>query len=70
MIDFLLVVKKWREKSKGNSFAAKTICGVEDKYREILRIGMEANPPPLDHPGKKKRGRKKKSKPLNLLERL
>ena len=70
MIDFLLEVKERREKSKGNSFAAKTIRGFEDRYREILRIGIEANPPPPDPPGKKKRGRKKKSKPLNLLERL
>ena len=71
MIDFLLEVKQRRDKSKAKSFAAKTIIGFEHRYREILKMGMEANPaPPQDPPGKKKRGRKKKSKPLNLLERL
>ena len=33
-------------------------------------MGMEANPPPAETTGKKKRGRKKKSKVRNLLERL
>ena len=33
-------------------------------------MGMEANPPPAEKSGKKKRGRKKKSKVRNLLERL
>ena len=70
LIDLLLEIKERREKSKGNSFAAKTILGFEEKYREILKTGMEVNPPPVDPPQKKKRGRKKKSKPLNLLERL
>ena len=31
---------------------------------------MRANPPPVEHGTKKKRGRKKKSDALNLLERL
>ena len=70
MIAFLLEVKERKEKSKAKSFAGKTIRGFEDRYREILKMGLEANPPPADPPGKKKRGRKKKSKPLNLLERL
>jgi len=70
MSDFLLEVKQRREKSKGMRFAGKTIAGFEDRYREILQMGIEANPPPPDPPGKKKRGRQKKSKPMNLLERL
>mgnify|MGYP001231814471 CR=1 FL=1 len=70
MIDFLLDVKERRDKSKGKSFAGKTIAGFEQRYREILKMGMEANPPPPDPPGKRKRGPKKKSKPLNLVERL
>ncbi len=70
MIDFLLEVKQKRDKSKGKKFAAKTIQGFEQRYRRILEMGMEANPPPAETPGKKKRGRKKKSKVRNLLERL
>ena len=70
MIDFLLEVKARRDKSNGKSFAGKTIAGFELRYREILNMGMKENPPPAEPPGKRKRGRKKKSKPLNLLERL
>jgi len=70
MIDFLLEVKNKREKSKGKRFAAKMFQGFEQRYRRILEMGMEANPPPAEKSGKKKRGRKKKSKVRNLLERL
>ena len=70
MIDFLLEVKNKREKSKGKRFSAKTLDGFEQGYRRILEMGLEANPPPAEKSGKKKRGRKKKSKVQNLLERL
>ena len=70
MIEFLLEVKQKREKSKGKRFASRTINEFEQGYRRILEMGMEANPPPAETPGKKKRGRKKKSKVRNLLERL
>jgi transposase len=39
-------------------------------YQIILDDGFEENPPPPDHLTCKKRGRKKRSKPLNLLRRL
>ncbi|MFA5397223.1 MAG: IS66 family transposase [Methanogenium sp.] len=42
----------------------------EKAYRSILDEGFEENPPPSDHPTCKKRGRKKRSKPSNLLRRL
>jgi len=70
MIDFLLEIKERKEKSKGWSFSRKTITSFEHRYREIVQEGLEANPPPAEAPGKKRRGRKKKSKPLNLVERL
>jgi len=70
MIDLLLEIKERRDKSTGKRFSRKTIVSYEDQYREILKVGMEANPLSPEAPGKKKHGRKKKSKPRNLLERL
>ena len=57
-------VKNKREKSKGKRFASRTINKFEQGYRRILKMGMEANPPPAVTTGKKK------SKVRNLLERL
>ncbi len=70
LIDFLLEVKNKREKSKGKRFAAETFQVFEQRYRRIPEMGMEANSLPAEKSGKKKRGRKKKSKVRNLLERL
>ncbi|KAF1073193.1 hypothetical protein MKMG_02256 [Methanogenium sp. MK-MG] len=42
----------------------------ERAYQNILDEGFGENPPPLDHLTCKKRGRKKRSKPSNLLRRL
>ena len=42
----------------------------EKIYQSILDEGFEENPPPSDHLTCKKRGRKKRSKPFNLLRRL
>jgi transposase len=69
MMEFLLEVKGKREKSKGQRFASKTIRGFEQHYRKILTMGLEAHPPPLETVNRK-RGRKKKSKAANLLDRL
>ena len=69
MIEFLLEVKEKKEKSTGRRFSAKRIQEIERRYREIVAMGMAANPPPVEE-GKKKRGRKKKSKAANLLARL
>ena len=68
MIDLLLEVKEKRERSRANRFASKTIQEFEERYRDIVAMGMAANPPPTERT--KKRGRKKKSKAANLLERL
>jgi transposase len=69
MIEFLLEVKEKKEKSKGQQFSVRRIQEFERRYREIVAMGMAANPPPAEE-GKKKRGRKKKSKAANLLGRL
>jgi transposase len=41
----------------------------DSRYDELLKKGYGANPPP-DEPPPKKRGRKKQTKPQNLLDRL
>jgi transposase len=69
MIEFLLEVKEKKEKSKGQRFSVRRIQEFERRYRDIVAMGMAANPPPAEE-GKKKRGRKKKSKAANLLDRL
>jgi len=69
MMEFLLEVKEKKEKSTRQRFSAKRIQEFERRYREIVAMGMAANPPPAEQ-GKKKRGRKKKSKAANLLDRL
>jgi len=68
----LLEVKGKKEKSKREGFDRQTIRRYEERYRRIIAAGMRANPPPVDieEGTKKKRGRKKKSDALNLLDRL
>jgi len=46
------------------------IHAFEVLYQQIIDAGYAENPLPEEPPGKKKRGRRKKSKPRNLLERL
>ena len=70
MIDFLLEVKEEKERSEQEAFDRQTIKGYEERYRRIIAAGMLANPPPVEKETKKKRGRKKKSDALNLLDRL
>ncbi len=71
LIDFLCAVKEDVEKAadKGNLIKSALMKKHEIKYKRILSEGFKNNPPP--EPDKvKRRGRKKKSKTLNLLERL
>ena len=70
MIDFLLEVKNEVDKAQGVSFDSTTVKQFEDRYKRIVGEVMKANPPPEVNEGEKKRGRKKKSKARNLLERL
>jgi transposase len=69
MIDLLRQIKKRRESCSGDSFSEKELAEFERAYRSIVQEGLQANPPP-EPLEEKRRGRVKKSKPRNLLERL
>jgi transposase len=67
MIELLVEIKDRRERSTSTRFSPATIRTYLARYRAILESGLNLNPGP-EPTGK--RGRVKKSKPLNLLERL
>ena len=69
MIDFLLEVKNVTEGIRKKQLDLKIMTLFERKYRRILNEGLRINPLP-EHTKQKKRGRKKKGKVRNLLERL
>jgi len=71
MIEFLCEVKGEVEKVKEKGKLLDTVLMKRyvRKYKMILKEGFNINPPPQSEKVKK-RGRKKKSKTLNLLERL
>jgi transposase len=73
MIDCLLEIKDAVAAAKQTSdhLPENQIQALEARYQKILDEGYARNPlPPLPPNAKKKRGRRKKSKPRNLLERL
>lgn len=72
MIDCLLDMKTAVEKARGhaNALPVQQVAAFLDRYQNILDCGTVQNPLPTARPGKKKRGRPKKSKPRNLIERL
>jgi transposase len=72
MIDCLLAIKETVEKARNTTdhLPQEQIRQFEARYQRILDEGYAQNPLPQRPPGKKKRGRQKKSKPRNLLERL
>ena len=73
MIDCLLDIKKAVDETKvaADSLSEKQICKFEGRYEEILKEGYVENPLPKELTStKKKRGKRKKSKARNLLERL
>jgi len=51
------------------TLSSERIAFFEQRYDEIIQLGLKANPPPEDPPPKK-RGRTKQSPPKNLLDRL
>ena len=71
MIDCLLEIKESVERAalKGKLITSSLMRQYEKKYNGILRQGSRMNPPPKADMIKK-RGRKKKTKTLNLLFRL
>ena len=73
MIDCLLDIKDAIDQARQtvDRLDKKQIRDFETRYQQILDEGYAQNPlPPLPPNAKKKRGRRKKSKPRNLLERL
>ena len=73
MIDCLLDIKAAVALAKltMDHLTEAQIQGFEARYKSILNEGYAVNPLPiLPAPAEKKRGRRKKTKPRNLLERL
>lgn len=73
MADLLLVIKGCVDETRetSDSLMAEQIKDFETMYDYITKMGLEENPPPLDFDIKpKKRGRKKQTKPKNLLDRF
>jgi len=72
MIRFLVEAKELVEKAKAKGrtkLAEKIEEELKNRYRQLIGQGMKKNPPPVVG-GEKKRGRVKKSKGRNLVERL
>jgi len=73
MIDCLLDIKDAVDQARETTdhLPENQILEFETRYQKILDDGYTQNPlPPLPAQAKKKRGRRKKTKPRNLLERL
>lgn len=72
MIDCLLHIKKAVDEAKisTHTLFKEQIRKFEERYQKILDKGYDENPLPKIKSNKKKRGRPKKSKARNLLERL
>ena len=69
----LLVIKDCVDETRetSDSLTPEQIKDFETMYDYITKMGLEENPPPLDLDTKpKKRGRKKQTKPKNLLDRF
>lgn len=59
-----------RAKERGQAqLAAATLNKIKQRYRKVVLAGMRANPPPPSE-AERRRGRKKRTKARNLLERL
>lgn len=69
MIDLLNEINQVVTKA-GGAIDKVTADHYREKYRHILKKGEKESPPPIQDPKRKKRGRIKKEKHRNLLERL
>lgn len=73
MADLLLAIKGCVDETKetSDSLTAEQINDFETMYDNIIKMGLKENPPPLGFDTQpKKRGRKKQTKPKNLLDRF
>jgi len=72
MIECLVDIKKDVDEAKGSTdtLFKEQIQKFEERYQAILDKGYNENPLPKKKYSKKKRGRRKKTKARNLLERL
>ena len=72
MIECLLAIKETVDQARTTTdrLSERQIRDFEARYQRVLDEGYAENPLPTPPPGKKKRGRRKKTKPRNLLERL
>lgn len=73
MADLLLAIKGCVDETRetSDSLTAEQISDFKTMYDNIIKMGLEENPPPLDFDTQpKKRGRKKQTKPKNLLDRF
>lgn len=70
---FLLALKRLTDRAKArgqNTLASPLQEKVISRYRLLLQMGEQANPPPPTEPEPKRRGRRKQSPARNLLNRL
>lgn len=72
MIRCLVDIKEAVEQARGTAdhLSARQLVTFISRYQRILDLGYETNPLPTPPPGKIRRGRQKKGKARNLLERL
>lgn len=72
MIDHLIRIKEEvdRTRSCADSLPDELLDKFEKRYRRIVKLGRENNPYSANEPKKRRRGRPKRSKAQNLLERL
>jgi len=72
MIKLLIDIKRAVDEHKPhhNCLSQQMIQEFETSYQQIVNVGYDVNPPPDEQSQKPKRGRKKRSEPVKLLDRF